>query len=188
MQIQMPKMMEIGDTGQFDMAMMIINAEEGSNKGIDLEMGYLFTKNDKATVTFAYMNSELGHFILPPNPFRTVPAPYDMTGQPFANAHEWAVDLGLEHTWMLDNGDTVTGKIDSKISAGYHKGFEYQNWNEGFHRSNANRTYRTEDGKWSAGVWITNIENGAQYTWAVPFWREMIKPPRTFGMTIAFRY
>lgn len=191
MQCQMPDSAPIGDTGQMQGFMAIVNAEEGTNKGLDLEMDYLFTKNDKATVTLSYMNSELGHFVLPPNPFQTVPAPFDMTGQPFANAPKWAVGLSYEHTWMLDNGATVTGHIDSKISAGYHKGFEYQfpyNWNESYHRSNANLTYSTEDGKWSVSAWVANIENGAQYTWAVPFYRQMIKPPRTFGMTVSFRY
>lgn len=191
MQVQMPDQAPIGDTGAVQMIMAIINAEQGTNKGIDLEMDYLFTKNDKVTLALAYMDSELGHFVLPPNPFQTVPAPYDMTGEPFANAPKWAADLAYEHTWTLDNGATVTGHIDSKISAGYHKGFEYQfpyNWNESYHRSNANLTYATSDGKWSISSWIANIENGAQYTWAVPFYRQMIKPPRTFGMTVSFRY
>jgi iron complex outermembrane receptor protein len=191
MQVQMPDMAPISDTGAMQMIMAIINAEEGTIGGFDFEMDYLFTKNDRATLSFSYMHSELGHFVLPPNPFQTVPAPYDMTGESVANAPEWAVDLAYEHTWTLDNGDTVTGRIDSKISAGYHKGFEYQfpyNWNEGFHRSNANLTYRTTNGKWSAGAWVANIENGAQYTWAVPFYRQMIKAPRTFGVNVSFRY
>lgn len=104
---------------------------------------------------------------------------------------EWTVSLGYEHTWLLDNNATVTGRIDTKISAGYYMTLEQwmpYAWQDGYHRSNANLTYRSGSGNWSVGVWVRNLENGAQYTWALPYYRAMVKPPRTFGVNISYQY
>ncbi|MDB9822236.1 TonB-dependent receptor [Deltaproteobacteria bacterium] len=42
MQAQMPIFLPVGDTGQVDMVMGILNAKEGKLSGIDIEMDYLF--------------------------------------------------------------------------------------------------------------------------------------------------
>ena len=191
MQAQMPMGVAIGDTGGMGFIMGILNAKEGTLSGFDLEMDYLFTQNDMVSVSGSYLSSEVGEFIIPgPNPFGLM-APFDMTGRQMSSSPEWAVTLAYEHTWVLDNGDTVTSRIDTKISAGYWNTLEQwlpYAWNDGYNRSNFNVTYRTADGKWSAGVWGSNLENDAQYTWAVPFYRAQIKAPRTFGVSASFRY
>ncbi|MDB9822235.1 hypothetical protein OAC89_00865 [Deltaproteobacteria bacterium] len=149
-----------------------------------------FTANDLLTVSLSYLNSEIGELVLPPNPFG-LSGPFDMTGRQMSSSPEWAGTIAYEHTWNLDNGATVTSRIDTKISAGYYRTLEQWQpyaWNKGYNRSNFNVTYRSADGMWSAGAWAKNLENGAQYTWSVPFYRAMIKAPRTFGATFSFRY
>jgi len=190
MQAQMPSMAPVGDTGQMDMIMAIVNAEQATLYGLDVEMNYLLTANDMVSVSGSYLHSELGHFVLPPNPFGS-PEPFDMTGRQMSSAPEWAGTISYEHTWNLDNGDSFIAHLDTKISAGYYRTLEQWQpyaWNDGYHRSNFNATYKQAAGKWSAGVWVKNIENGAQYTWSVPFYRAQIKEPRTFGFNISLRY
>jgi len=190
MQAQMQTAVMIGDTGSSDQAQLILNAEEGTLMGIDIETDYLLTQNDKVSVSASFLKSEIGTFFEPPNPFGNN-APYDMTGHQMSNCPKWASTLAYTHTWMLESGATVTGTLDTKISAGYYRTLEHWQayaWNEGYHRSNFNVTYTSAEGFWTAGAWVKNIENGAQYTYTVPFWRGMIKPPRTFGVNISIKY
>jgi len=191
MQAQMPSMANIASTGGQGMIMAILNAESGKLKGLDLEMNYLLSQNDLVIFSGSFLSSELGRFIIPgPNPFGLA-ADFDMTGRQMSSSPKWAFTLGYEHSWMLENGATVTGKFDTKISDGYYRTLEQwlpYAWNDGYHRSNANVTYKSADNKWSTSVWINNIENGAQYSWAAPFYRIQIKPPRTFGVTVSAKY
>jgi iron complex outermembrane recepter protein len=191
MQAQMPTFAPVGNSGTQAMIMGILNAEKGTLKGADLELQYLFTQNDRIVTSASYLSSEIGHFIIPgPNPFGLT-APFDMTGRPMSSTPKWAGTLAYEHTWLFENGATVTSRLDTKISTGYYRTLEQwipYAWNEGYHRSNLNVTYKSPDGKWSTGVWANNLENGAQYTWSVPFYRAQIKPPRTFGVNISVRY
>jgi len=189
MQAQMGIMAPIGDTGAMDFAMAILNAKEGTLKGLDIELDYLATQNDRLSVSGSFLDSEVGEFIIPPGPF--YPEPYDMTGRQMSSSPEWAFTVAYEHTWLLDNGATVTSRIDSKISDGYYATLEHflpYAWQDGYHRSNANLTYRSGDGKWSVSAWGKNLENDAQYTWTVPFYRGMIKAPRTVGVNVSYRY
>jgi iron complex outermembrane receptor protein len=190
MQAQMPTFAPIGDTGAVQMIMGILNAEEGTLKGLDFEFDYLVTQNDRLSVSGSFLDSEVGEFVLPPNPFGLT-APFDMTGRPMSSSPEWAFTLAYEHTWLLDNGATVTGRIDSKISDGYYRTLEQWQpyaWEDNYTRSNANLTYMSGDGKWSVSAWAKNLENDAQYTWTVPFYRGMIKAPRTMGVNVSYRY
>jgi len=167
-----------------------MNAKEGTLQGLDFELDYLVTQYDRLSVSGSFLDSEVGEFVLPPNPFGLT-GPFDMTGRPMSSSPEWAFTVAYEHTWLLENGATVVGRVDSKISDGYYRTLEQWQpyaWEDGYTRSNANLTYRTGDGKWSVGAWIKNIENDAQYTWTVPFWRGMVKPPRTMGVNVSYRY
>lgn len=190
MQAQMPDFAPIGNTGQVDFVMAILNAKRGTLKGADIEIMYLLTERDQVNVSGSYLASEIGGFILPPNPFGNS-GPFDMEGRQMSSSPKWAGTIAYEHTWDLDNGASFTTRVDTKISAGYYRTLEQWQpyaWNDGYTRSNFNATYRPGEGKWSAGVWMKNIENGAQYTWSVPFYRAQIKDPRTFGMNISLKY
>jgi iron complex outermembrane receptor protein len=190
MQAQMPDFAPIGDTGQTDMIMKIMNADTGKLKGADMELMYLLTEHDLVNISASYLSSEIGGFILPPNPFGN-DSSFDMEGRQMSSSPKWAGTIAYEHTWEVESGATFTARLDTKISAGYYRTLEQWQpyaWNDGYHRSNFNATFRPAEGKWSAGVWVKNIENGAQYTWSVPFWRAQIKDPRTFGMNISLKY
>ena len=183
----------IGDTGYYSGLMAILNAEKTTPRGIDIEMDYLLTKNDRLTASLAYMDAKYGKFILPPNQDagQTPDTINDMTGKPIANSPEWSYTLAYEHTWELDNGDNVKGRMDTKISDGYSTTAEQYLpgwWQEGYHKTNLNVTYNTAGGMWSAAMWVNNLENEAQTTYVCPLYRRMVTYPRTFGVNISFRY
>lgn len=191
LQAQASQTIYIGDTGDTANMMAILNAEEGTNKGAEIEIDYLLTQNDRVIGSIAYSKAEYGTFILPANVIAGTTEPFDMTGRPVSWCPEWSGTLAYEHSWLLDNGASVTGRVDTKISDGYYATVEQYlagAWQESYTKSNANVTYSNPEGTWSTSVWIKNIENDAQKTWVPPFYRAMVTDPRTFGLSVSFRY
>lgn len=191
MQAQASLSFEIADTGDTGGAMAILNAGRTTPKGVDIEMDYLIARNDRITASLAYMDAKYGDFTLPPNDDAMYYEYFELEGRPIANSPTWSGTLAYEHTWVLPNGAQVVGKVDTKISTGYATTVEQYIagwWQESYHRTNLNVTYNETGGKWSVGMWMNNLENDAQTTYATPLYRRMVNAPRTFGVKMSVRY
>jgi len=191
MQAQMPARIPFGDTGTTQDVQKIFNAKEGTNKGLDIELDYLITQNDKVNAALALVDAKYGELTLPSNPDFGGTEPFPLKGRQVAMSPDWVVKLGYEHTVNLENGAALTVGFDTKISDGYFTTAEQYlagAWQDRYTRSNFNANYNTEDGKWVTSVWCKNLENHAQTNFIVPFYRRFVNEPRTFGATISFRY
>jgi len=190
-QITVANETSIGESGELEQAMMIINADKTTHKGGEIEMDYLFTVNDLLKMNMSYLDARYGKLIIPANPMMGLPEAYPLTGTQVANSPKWTGSLGYQHTWTLDNGDGVTFNISTKLSSGYYttvEKWQASPWQDSYHRSDASVNYQSADGKWTVGVWSKNLENKAQTTVALPFYRRIITDPRTVGVNISFKY
>jgi len=181
----------IGESGDLEQAMMIINAEKTTHKGGEIEMDYLLTAVDKLKMNVAYLDAKYGELTIPANPMMGLPEAFPLTGTQVANSPKWTGSLGYQHIWSLDDGAEVTANISTRLSSGYYTTVEKWQalpWQGSYHRSDASINYRTADGKWTVVVWSKNLENKAQTTVALPFYRRIITDPRTVGVNVSFRY
>jgi iron complex outermembrane receptor protein len=199
MQAQFPVAYDVAATGSTEQAQAIFNAEEGTNKGIDIELDYLVTQNDKINAAIALVDAKYGEVVdnmngergLPPNPDFGTTTRFSLKGRQVAMSPDWCIKLGYEHTVNLDNGAFFMVGFDTKISDGYWTTAEQYlagAWQDRYTRSNFNASYTTEDGKWVTSVSGKNLENKAQTNFIVPFYRRFVNEPRTFVLNVSYKF
>jgi iron complex outermembrane recepter protein len=119
-------------------------------------------------------------------------AGYDYTNRPFNNVPKWAGNLSYQHTFTLPNGATLIPALNSRFKSRYTAG----NVTEvlpSYTNSNAMLTYAAVQNRWSAMLFVRNIENKPDYTSSstlmVPTLDlRTLVPPRTYGIRLAFAY
>lgn len=183
MQIMIRSEVDVGDTGEEGYGSIILNAKNGKNSGLEIETDYLVTPDDILKASFTYMQTEYGK--------TTYPSYVDvLAGQDMVNAPTWSGTLGYQHSWDLDDGAQISASFNTKLSDGYYTTVEQVDgrWQDSYHRSEAYVNYYSASGRWSSGLWMKNIENDAQTTFVMGFYRRKITDPRTFGMNISFTF
>lgn len=168
---------------------MVLNADKGTNAGLDVNTDWLITANDKISFSFAFMNTEFGALILPPNTWSSVPT--TLTGTDLPNAPHFSGALEYNHIFMLENGAVITPGFRIKISTGYwntHQKYLAGSYTESFRMSNFYLTYMNSSGKDSVSLWGKNLENQAITQYAFPRYRKYINEPRTIGLTFSANF
>ena len=183
MQVQTRTTVLVADTGEATNGMITLNADKSINSGIEIESNYLLTPNDKLTTSFTYMKTEYGKTSYPG--YKDV-----LAGTEMVNSPTWFVNLGYLHTWSLDDGAQLSAGFNTKWSDGYLTTIEVVDgrWQDKYHRTDTNVNYFSASGKWSVGAWMKNIENQAQTTWVMGFYRRKVTEPRTFGVNLSIKY
>jgi len=191
MQAQLPVEYTVAATGSTERAQAIFNAKEGTNKGVDIELDYLVTQNDKVNAALALVDAKYGELLIPANPDFGGGGNLQLKGRQVAMSPDWCIKLGYEHTVNLDNGAFFTVGFDTKISDGYWTTAEQYlagAYQDRYTRSNFNASYTTEDGKWVTSVSGKNLENHAQTNFIVPFYRRFVNEPRTFVLNVSYKF
>ena len=57
-----------------------------------------------------------------------------------------------------------------------------------FHKTDLRLSYAPDSERWSAGLWVRNLENDAQLTQSMPFGRVQITDPRTWGVNLSYKF
>jgi iron complex outermembrane recepter protein len=70
-------------------AMNVINADKGTNAGIDISSDYMITANDRFSVSLAYMKTKFWELTTPANSLAGIDA-YDMTGTDLPQSPHWS--------------------------------------------------------------------------------------------------
>jgi iron complex outermembrane recepter protein len=172
-------------------AVVIRNAGVAKHKGLEMDFNYRLAMNDKVSMSFAYVDAYFGKYQVMPSMMNGLKEPFELTGRPIASTPKWEGSLGYDHTWIIDNGASVTGSLFTKISAGYYTTAEQYlvgNWQDGYHRSDFQLFYDSPSGIWNASVWIKNLENHAQTQFIVPYNRKFVSNPRTFGVNFSVKF
>jgi iron complex outermembrane receptor protein len=177
--------------------------------GADLQTSAIIGSNDRLNVTVSYLYSEFSSLIFD---FVNPNFPdFDFTGKPETFSPEWTINVNYSHNFNLQNGGTLTARIDSRFQTEYlvtfvdlyqetiwtGVGFPQGTYNflsradfitqEAHHLSNVSMIYANPDGKWTLTGYLNNIENYAEKK-NLMMDRTMIGPPRTYGAVLTVRY
>ena len=185
-------------TGSGEFVMGVNNAATGTNYGVEIEMKYQPTKNDRIDGALALVHATYGDLDVPNPGFPTAGPPgtgaggdpYNIAGNQVASTPHRVLNLGYTHSFPVFSG-MIDVHAQSKISTGYYDTiFEASSaaYQPSFHKSDANITYKNGSGNWRVGVWVKNIEDKAQITDNFPFYRVMITDPRTFGINFSANF
>jgi iron complex outermembrane receptor protein len=116
-----------------------------------------------------------------------------------ARTPEWTLNVGYQHTWNLESGAKLTGRISSHYETG--KNLEYhgfaQNKQDAFTKTDLNLTYASSDDRWSLQGYVRNLEDENVRTASSPNATtglatngnaEFYAPPRTYGVRLGVTF
>jgi len=177
-------------TGEDSGAMRVINAKTSTVTGADINLDYLFSAEDRVNLSTTFLKTEFGELEIPPNGLANLPA-YSVTGTDLPQSPHFAATLGYEHTFTLEDGATLTPRLQTRIQTGAWANHEQMlpgAWQEGYHMSSFNFTYASASGKYNVNLWAKNLENQVVTTYVWPNYRRSILDPRTTGVTLSVKF
>ena len=117
----------------------------------------------------------------------------DFGGYQLQYAPEWTVSAGYQHDVYVGAG-YVRARIETRYEDAFWGTFaQYRGTEqEDYFKSDASLTYFAPGDKWSAGLWIKNIEDVAVLAATTtgqfgPYGDAFIEPPRTYGARFTFK-
>jgi iron complex outermembrane receptor protein len=158
------------------------NAATSTVKGLEFEGKLKAGQNGMFRANVALTEAKFDNY----KPSATV----DFSGQHLDRAPTSTVGLGYTHHFPLSNGGELTGTIDTRHSASYlisdpDAGIRYQQ--PSYHKSDISLGYASPDGKWTAQVFVKNIEDVIKIESRVPG-SFFVSDPRTFGMRATYTF
>ncbi|MET0266685.1 MAG: TonB-dependent receptor [Duganella sp.] len=171
------------------------NAEGAKIWGLETEIAYRITPEDRLQVTAAYTNATLkkliggsNDYVLPACTVPGISTCLDVTGNTMPHSPKFSTQVMYQHTFQFDNGRLVP-----RISMHY----ETASWLSVFNLGEPDRqkSYtRTDlglrydaDSKWYFDAYIRNAEDKNIKTSAMNAngpWQAQYLPPRTFGINV----
>lgn len=134
--------------------------------GLEGEINYQVGPSTTLTAAMAYQHSRFVNFQTGFLGFLTGTFA-DFSGYPLPNAPEFVANLSANHAFALGNGAELRLRGAMKVSSGYDltdfaNAVRYRQ--DGFTRSDASITYATADDRYTAQLFVENIENKLQRT------------------------
>jgi iron complex outermembrane receptor protein len=177
------------------------NADKARLMGWEMEGSWLITPADLVGFSTIYEDSKYIDYCVPSafyngsGPITTCPSGvpgYNYTDQPFANVPKWAGNFNYQHTFTLPNAATLIPALTSRFKSRYTAG----NVTEvlpAYSNSNAMLTYAAAMNRWSAMLFVRNIENKPDYTSTGTLMNptldlRTLAPPRTYGIRLAVSF
>ncbi|MEK8052830.1 TonB-dependent receptor [Ideonella sp. DXS22W] len=164
----------------------VVNAGAGRIRGFELESRWRALPDTELRAAVTYTDAHYGNFALA--------ALQNMNGARVVGTPRWSLTLGAEQTWELMGGllragwstrfsDGYTVSLNDSMPGGNLNGQQGQ-----FHKTDLRLNYAPLDERWSAGLWVKNLENKAQTTQVLPFGRAQITDPRTVGVNVGWKF
>ncbi len=199
-------------------ATVTLNADKAQVYGLEFETNLVITENDRLDATLGWLHAEYTDFVLPlgdafannsanatvascytANFSAAAPRSTDFSGCRMARTPEWTLNVAYQHTWALESGAKLTGRISSHYETG--KNLEYhgfaQNKQEGFTKTDLNLTYASSDDRWTLQGYVRNLEDENVRTASSPNSTtglanngngEFYAPPRTYGLRLGVTF
>ncbi len=174
---------------------LVTNAAEATINGIEFEMLAQPVENFLINTTVTYLDAEFDEYSAP-DPARGG-AVFDLSGNRLTATPEWAVNVAPQYTIPLPNVGSLTlrGEYSYKSEIFFRPFNLEQSRQEGQHNLNGRLTFETEDERWEVTAWVKNATDELtagkiQIGGAVlgsPIETQYL-PPRTFGVTLGFKY
>jgi iron complex outermembrane recepter protein len=169
---------------------VFLNAPKLISWGDQLDLRWLVTAADQASLGAAYTSTKTGHWI--------TDAGANLSDQTLFEAPEVTLTFGGQHAFAMPSGGSTIFRVESHYENGYWADFETQpgvpvhlpsQHQAAFTTSDASLTYHAPREKWTIGLWSRNLENKTQLGPAAAFnfgpvggIGSLTTPPRTFGL------
>ena len=115
-------------------------------------------------------------------------------GNQMQNAPDWTATLGVVHDWTLQSGAYIRADLSSRYESGFWGDFSHSPglYQASYTKTDIALTWHCGTGKWSAGLWVKNLENSDVQSAAAtgnpisdpgpgaPF----LEAPRTYGIRV----
>jgi iron complex outermembrane receptor protein len=159
------------------------SADKTEIYGDEIDIKYLVTPNDQLTLNFNYNHARAIDFVVGE-------PPVDYGGLQLIEAPDVVTDLGYRHMWTMPGGASVELNADTHYENGFWGTFNHAptTHQPAFTMTDANLTYKSQNGKWNVGLFGKNLENSAVIgpgayvgagTIGGVYW---LLPPRTYGV------
>jgi iron complex outermembrane receptor protein len=169
------------------------NAAKARMYGNQLDVLFQPTGSDLLNLSVGYLHARYDEFIVPADVNIGIPQ-RDFGGYPLQYAPEWTVSAGVQHDFAVGTGN-LRARVDTRYEDSFWGTFaQFRGTGQpDYFKTDASLTYFARDNRWSAGVWVRNIENVAviaatttgQYG---PYGDSFVEPPRTYGARVTFQF
>ena len=199
-------------------AAVTLNADKARVYGVEFESNLVLTENDRIDATLGWLHARYTDFVLPlgdgfannaanatvPACFKTnwsshAPRSTDFSGCRMARTPTWSVNVGYQHTWDMESGGKLVGRVQSHYESG--KNLEYhgfaQNRQDSFTKTDLSLTYTSADDRWNLQGYVRNLEDDDVRTASAPDAptglatngnSEFYAPPRTYGLRLGVNF
>ncbi|WP_054109149.1 TonB-dependent receptor [Novosphingobium sp. AAP83] len=201
--------------GVFGAGGKTVNAGNARMFGVEAELLFQPTPQDRFSANLQYLNSKYESFVYtqisangaPPrsgcpvtrDTSIAVAAPaalyaVNCAGRPAVNAPRWSFSGGYEHDFVLADL-LVTPGGRTRIESSRFLGIEYlpESRQGGYMSSDLYLTVGDADKRWSITGFVNNVENETIFASSVlrpvvPIVYNALRPPRTYGLRASFNY
>lgn len=167
------------------------NADQAVTYGLDLQTNLMITRKDRLDISVSYMNTEITNLVIY---YEDYYAPYTgYEGMQLTNSPEYAITFSYEHEFTLNNGGSITPRVDSRYETESRLSFldtTRFSVEPDHHISNCSLKYGAPDGKWSINFYLKNIENHPEKIGYPPFGASFVSlgAPRTYGAVLSMQF
>jgi iron complex outermembrane receptor protein len=189
------------------------NAAETTADGVELELFASPTENFRFSAAVSYLDSRYEDFLTkdpldprnvatpgppsgdPATDFDPTVPDVQLAGNPTRNSPEWAYNVHAEYDFGLGAGGTFTlaGDVSYKDDVYFTEFARLLEGQDSYTILDAQLRYVSGDGNWTAELWGKNLtdEDVASSTFQLATARVIgvtYMPPRTYGVTVGYRF
>jgi iron complex outermembrane receptor protein len=169
------------------------NADKVEIYGSQFDLLFQPSARGRLNLSVGYLRARYEDFVVPPSIDIGTPV-RDFAGYPLQYAPEWTVSLGYQHDFKVAAG-YLRARADTRYEDAFWGTFTQARGTRqrAYFKSDASVTYHAADERWSAGLWVRNIENEAVLAATTtgqfgPYGNAFIEPPRTYGARFTFAF
>ena len=158
-----------------------VNAGTSDSKGAEVNIAFRATPTTQFDGDVQYLDSSYTNFVfpafLPPNPssactgsgafFSPAGGRINCSGLPLLGASKWTINLGVDQTVPLPNGDRIVARVSGTYRSGAYFAINYQpvDYQQGYATGDASIGYYPASDKWSLELICTNFTNVAAFNY-----------------------
>ena len=163
------------------------NARQVETWGNQLDVLWQASERGRLNLSVGYLHARYEEFVVPPD-INIGPGNRDFAGYELQYAPDWTVSAGYQHDIPVGAG-YLRARVDSRYESSFWGTFTQSRGTrqQGYVKSDAALTWFPGDGRWSAGLWVKNIENEAVLAATTtgqfgPYGNAFLESPRTYGL------
>jgi iron complex outermembrane receptor protein len=171
------------------------NVDKAEIYGNQLDLIWLPTDKDRLNLSVGYLHARTTDFQVPPNTI-TWNGRTSFDGYQMQYAPDWTVSAGYSHDFMVGAG-YLRAALSTRYESSFYADFSHTpgGKQDGYTKSDAALTYVADEGRWSVGAWVRNIENeaviaatagGSNFPPLPEGATAFLEAPRTYGLRAAF--